>query len=88
MGPYIDDIPFANEAPGRRPVPLSEAGGSRDSVKEMQALVASHPTLTWIRPPIPGGRHAATWDDDEGSQRAEEDYLGDLVRVVRARLHR
>jgi hypothetical protein len=66
------------------PVPLSEAGGSRDQVADMLALAAAHPTLTYIRPPAPGAPHMITWDDDKGSQRHAEDDLGDLVRFARA----
>jgi len=71
-----------------RVVPLSDAGGSQDNVRDMEALVASHPTLTWIRPPSPGAPHVATWDEDTGSKRVERRELGDLVQLVRTRLRR
>lgn len=73
---------------GRRPAPLSEAGGWRDDVGAMNELVASHPTLTWHRPAYLGAPHAATWQDDEGAQRAERERLGALVDYLRARLGR
>lgn len=73
---------------GRRAVPLGEAGGWRDDVAAMNRLVESHPTLEWHRPASPGGPHAATWEDDEGAQRAERDVLGSLVDYLRAKLGR
>lgn len=66
-------------------MPYSEAGGSPDYVAEMTALTRSHPTLTWI---IAGGRHIATWDDDEGSQREECETLRELYLYVKPRLSR
>lgn len=63
-----------------------QPSGWRDWVKEMNALVRSHPTLTWIPPKATDGPHVATWDDDDGSHLEERERLSDLVRAVRARL--
>jgi hypothetical protein len=56
-----------------------------DYVREIRAMEAAHPTLTYIPPGTEDGPHAATWDDDNGSQKAEFSYLPDLVLYLRAR---
>lgn len=60
----------------------------QDNVAEMEKLLASHPTLEWHKPATPLGPHAVTWDDDDGSHREESEDLGDLVKLVKARLRR
>lgn len=55
-----------------------------DYVLEIRAMVAAHPTLTYIAP-RGGGPHVITWDDDDGSHKAEFSYLPDLVAYLRAR---
>lgn len=59
-----------------------------DYVAEMQALVESHPTLTYIRPLSPDSPHGAVWDDDDGPVVEERETLGELVAYLRARFGR
>jgi hypothetical protein len=70
----------------RPPVPLTEAGGQPDWVREMHGLLASHPTLDWLKPSIGIGPHVAVWEEDDGTHREVREELRDLVLYLRARL--
>ena len=69
----------------RRPVPLDEAGGAPDYVKEIRAMEAAHPTLTYIAPQGEDDPHAATWNEDDGAHQAARAELRNLVLYLRAR---
>jgi hypothetical protein len=59
-------------------------GPHRDWVVDMNELVKSHPTLTWI----PGRPHVATWDEDDGAHVEKREDLPGLVMYLEARLGR
>jgi hypothetical protein len=79
------------DANRRRPVPLSEAGGWTDDVARMQAFLARHPGVTWLRPvnaagaPDPGHPHTAVWEEDGTTVTAERVRLGHLVDYLEDR---
>lgn len=54
----------------------------------MTGLVASHPTLEWLKPVTGTGPHVAVWMEDDGAKREERDHLGDLVLYLKCRLGR
>lgn len=75
----------------RRPVPLTEAGGWTDDVARMQAFLARHREVTWLRPvnadgaPDPGHPHTAVWKEGEAKVTAERLRLGHLVDYLEDR---
>jgi hypothetical protein len=54
----------------------------------MLGLVASHPTLDWLKPVTGIGPHVAIWQEDDGAKREEREHLGDLVLYLKCRLGR
>lgn len=72
--------------PHGRMVPLSEAGGAPDWVREMTELVAAHPGLRWVKPEPDIKPHVAVWTDADGEHRELRDELRDLVLYLRERL--
>lgn len=74
----------------RPPVPLTEAGGWTDDVARMQAFLARHREVTWLRPvsagiPGPDVPHKAVWKDGEATVTAERLRLGHLVDYLEDR---
>lgn len=57
--------------------PLGQAAGGRDWLAEMQALVARHPTLTWLRPEGDADEHTAMWLQSSPDPRRD----GEAMRV-------
>lgn len=69
----------------------TETADSADDLvwtRRMMGLVASHPTLDWLKPTMGTGPHVAIWQADEGAQREEREHLGDLVLYLTLRLGR
>lgn len=65
-------------------VPLAEAGGSPDHVREMLDLQLTY-KFDWLRPVLgDDGPHAATWMTDAGPVVERRDNLRELILYVRA----
>jgi hypothetical protein len=56
--------------------------------QRMTGLVASHPTLEWLKPITGTGPHVAVWMEDDSAKREERDHLGDLVLYLKCHLGR
>lgn len=68
--------------------PGTDQGDDLVWTRRMLDLVASHPTLEWLRPVIGFGPQVAIWVEDDGVQREEREHLGDLVLYLKSRLGR
>jgi hypothetical protein len=66
----------------------TDSGDDPVWTRRMLGLVASHPTLEWLKPVNGIGPHVAIWQEDDGAKREEREHLGDLVLYLKCRLGR